>query len=243
LSAEKRRLKVKSYGKVLVLDERSHYDFIDKLFLELGKYYEDYISVTYDVPYSYSERTFVGHLAQSACRNGYYSIQDYNVNTKDTQEDLKSHYIPDLHIWVPRKKRKTDTCVFEVKTTYATPIDKDSEERSQMVSDKLIEAEEQLNNQGLIEAQYRCAIVASPIHCAHTKWLKYGRTPRVYHSKVSELRRNTISFLRKSEANFVWTYLLNHENIKMLTWKNEGKTYLPWVGIICAGKVQKYHSK
>lgn len=93
---------MKSYGKVLFLDERSHYDFIDKLFLELGKYYDDYIDITKDVPYSYSERTFVGHLAQSACRNGYYSIQDYDVTGKGIKKRLKSHYVPDLHVWVPR---------------------------------------------------------------------------------------------------------------------------------------------
>ena len=61
---------MKTYQKVKVFDERSHYPFIDKLFRGLGEYYDDYIQVTYDVPYSYSERTFVGHLAQSAGRNG-----------------------------------------------------------------------------------------------------------------------------------------------------------------------------
>ena len=234
---------MKSYYRALFLDKRYHYDFIDKLFLELGRYWDEYVGKTGDVPYSYSERTFVGHLAQSAGRNGYYSIQDYNVNGEEIKKRFQSHYVPDLHVWMPKKTGKPETCVFEAKITYPIPIDKDPKSHLQTILTKLLRAKEQIDSQAYYEAKYRCAIVASPIHCSSTKWLKYASTSRIYHSRVNEMRTNFITLLRKSDANFVWTYMLDYDNVRKLTRKDEGNEFLPWVGIFCVGKVQRYLHK
>ena len=98
---------MKPYGKVHWYDERSHYDFMDKLFLGLGKHFNSFIDTTYEIPYAYSERTFVGHLAQSASRNEFHSIQEYNVNARDVKKDKKAHYVPDLHVCVNVKRKCT----------------------------------------------------------------------------------------------------------------------------------------
>ncbi|MFC1912542.1 hypothetical protein ACFLXG_05265 [Chloroflexota bacterium] len=233
---------MKPYGKVHWHDERSHYDFIDKLFFGLGKHFNSFIDTTYEIPYAYSERTFVGHLAQSASINEYHSIQEYNVNTRDVKKGKKAHYVPDLHVWIPRGKNEPDSCVFEVKTTYPIPIDKDPSEYVEIAQYELDEANNQIDQHGLIEAKYRCALVATPIHCAPTKWIKYAKTPRIYHKVANKLRTELINSMRDSTANFAWSYMLDYENVIRLAWKADGKEYLPWIGIICMGKVGRYKS-
>jgi hypothetical protein len=233
---------VRSNREVLFFDGRSHYEFIDKLFLQLGKYYDEFISNTKEAPYSYSERTFVGHLAQSACRNGYYSIQDYDIAGKNVKRHLKPYYRPDLRIWVTANKVSIKTCVFEAKITDPFPFDKDTKALSRIILDKLKGAEDQMNNQGYIEGLYQCAIVASPLSCTWPKYLSYKSNPNAYRVKVNELRENIISFLNKSYVNFIWFYITDYENIKELRWKEEGKIRLPPVGLICTGQIRRYHS-
>lgn len=190
--------------KVRFFDKRSHYDFIDKLFLELGKYYDEFIDNVKEAPYSYSERTFVGHLAQSACRNGYYSIQDYDVAGQNVKRGLKAHYVPDIRIWVTQ----TNKWVFEAKTTYPSPIDKAPKDLSEIILCRLKKAGNQIKKQGYIEGHYQCAIVASPLHCAISKYQKYKSNPKEYYLQMNELRDNIISFLQNSYANFIWFYIL-----------------------------------
>ena len=153
----------------------------------------------------------------------------------------KSHYAPDLRIWMPKDRGNPDTCVFEVKTTVAIPISKDLDEYSNIVKGQLDVANQQIVDHGWYEGNYRCALVATPVYCAATKWGKYAKTPRIYHENVKNLRTNVVNSLRSTGANFAWTYFMKYEMVNELASKL--KVNLPWIGIICIGKVMVYKSE
>lgn len=239
-------------GKVSVqwLDKRPsrRKRFIDRIFSSLEEFTNAFISKTDgEMPFDYGERTQVGHLAQVACKCGYFTVQDYDVSLGEEQrKDKKKRYRPDLHVWVPERGGKTYTCCFEVKVDRndLIPIDAKSDALIRRISTRLAEANDRLSKHGHPEAVYRCGLMALRVYCRESKWKKWGMKSKTYDDKVKGLTGELEHALHaitgaESKPNFWWRYFASRKVIQSGCWKEEGQLQAPPVGVFWIGSFRR----
>ncbi|MBI2980107.1 MAG: hypothetical protein HYY41_04685 [Chloroflexi bacterium] len=234
------------YDNVIWLDNRTspiYRKFIENLFNQLGEYYDEFIRKTDIMPFYYGERPQIGHIAQSASRCQYISVQDYNVNIPDKlRRGLKTNYVPDLLIWVPARGQKPYTCVFEAKAKHWTSIDTHQDRLTKIILDDLTEANKQISRHGYEEGRFRCALVAIRVYCTYRKWKSMVKKPSVYNDKIDGLIEKIKCGLdecrkREHKPNFWWRYFAEHDAVTR-TYGQEKVS--PTLGVFWVGSIKQY---
>jgi len=82
--------------------------WVERIFCELGHYYDDYIGKVAEMPFNYTERSILGSLAIAADRCEYYTLLDYSTKVK------KGYRYPDFWITLEPRENSYDV-VFEAK--------------------------------------------------------------------------------------------------------------------------------
>lgn len=223
------------------LDGRSRQDLIDEIFEKLRQYFEDFIDHTSDVPFGYTERPLVGHLALAAHDCNCFTLQDYDVSIKGKlPKSKKKHYRPDL--WLKTSAAAERDYVFEVKGDYL-PVDANANRLGSLVNRTLDEAQKQLSRHGWNEGKYRCALAALKIHCAPAKWRSYGKNSRSYNITLRELEEVVASIpwnTYETKPNFYFHYFVSYKTVKGLCEKNKrGWEQPPLLGVLCFGSLKR----
>ena len=79
-------------------------------------------ALEFDHPYAYSERSLVGRLARSGALLGYHTVQDYDVNARESSSGIFRRFRPDLY--VERRNPHRANCLFEAKRN---PLDMEAD--------------------------------------------------------------------------------------------------------------------
>ncbi|HLB27706.1 MAG TPA: hypothetical protein VJK47_00685, partial [Dehalococcoidales bacterium] len=145
------------------IDNRSRRKVFDKMFGKLNQFHQIFIDSTDEVPFNYSERSLVGHIAIAAHDCGYYTLQDYDISVSGkVKKGKQKHYRPDL--WLKATGVTEHDYVFEVKADYMS-IGTTAGKLASKINRILARTEEQLSRQALFEGKYRCALVAARVYC------------------------------------------------------------------------------
>ena len=224
------------------LDNRSHQKILDKIFVKLKQFHQTFIDKTGEVPFNYSERSLVGHMAIAAHDCGCYTLQDYDVSVSEkVKKGKQKRYRPDL--WLEATGFTGHDYVFEVKADYMS-IGTTAGKLGSKIDRILGRAEEQLSRQALFEGKYRCALVAARLYCSASKWQDYGDNAQSYNNTLKKLRDTVASIAwntYKTKPNFHCDYFIPFDVVKRLCGKDTaGREVPPFLGIVYFGSLKRY---
>jgi len=203
--------------------------WVKRIFRELSHYYDDYTEDVSEIPFNYTERTFVGSLAIAAHECGFYTLQEYA--SKHERERCR---FPDFWITLEPQKSSYDV-VFEIKkmkAKFGMAGDK-YEEKIRRGIRKASDRYLQLHEIGEREkSRFQCALAAIQIQCDEKQWQKINKSES-YNEVIETLKHKMIELSEKGaafgdgESHSLW-YLywlpfhrINDERFKQYYWSGE----------------------
>ncbi len=189
---------------------RQRWYWYTNIFDSLGRYYNEFIKKLAQIPFYYSERAIVGHIAMAAYRCGYhYSLQDYTVKTE------KGCRYPDLWITLEPKIEKYDT-LFEVKKEIMS-IDFQKDTLNNLFGDRALgihEKYEPISRNEYVKCQ--CALVVIRIYYSGKWWVNntkdrntYNRVFRQFKTRIDDYDWSSNS----DKPDFRFLYKIPYRNV------------------------------
>lgn len=172
-------------GKEPGIDDWS---WVKKLFRELTHIYNKYIDDVAEMPFNYTERSFVASLAMAAYASGCYSLSEY----RSKNEEGERRY-PDFWITLEPAKNSYDV-VFEVKRKDGRISDIEHKYRELLV-DGFNDCHPHFsgNLPKIEKAKYQCSLVALQIRCSKNEWDKYNNQAS-FIQKISSINDSVSRF-------------------------------------------------
>jgi hypothetical protein len=169
---------------------KGDWDWVNRVFRELGHYYNKFIENIAEIPFNYSERSIVGHIAIAAHECGYYTLQDYGTKIEGESQGEKAKYrYPDL--WLTREPEKIGDHLFEAKRPNDKSIDKiDIEDLKTSVCNTIKEVHDKFDKDKTPrneKVKYQCALVFIQLRCGKKQWVKYGANSNSYDGILKKL--------------------------------------------------------
>lgn len=227
--------------KLIWFNKKAKRRFLDKIFRGIGIYCDGVIRKYYEAPFGYSERAFVGYIAQVVYKIGWWACIEYECVLEEPQTDGKQHFRPDVYVGV----RSDKSFVLEAKQDGLALKTRDNT-ISKRIQSMLEEAHQQLcNYRDEKQAEDCCCLAFLTVTCTKNQWKQMKKDRGLYVKNVKRLRKSMSSVLKDRgkwmiKPNFIYSYFLNQNDSshKILLKGNEPQT----LGFFCIGRIETYRN-
>jgi hypothetical protein len=195
--------------------------FCNKLVL----FYDKFIRNTYEIPFQYPERSFVGHVAIASNGCGLYTIQDFE------SVGYEKNRRPDL--WLAQtKNNKFTSYLIEFKKDINVYLDvKTRIEMKEKYENRFhnYEIDEYGEVLGLQHVDYQGVFIAITIFCNGQKWKKLKNNQNIYDQKLNDLKELWITrkyWLGSAHfPNFGFCYSISHNTLAGIELQDSWEIY------------------